>query len=119
MEFDQALRNPLQQAVLTGVACKFDIQFLGQCHAQGNRAEGRIGDIGADEIIIQRIEQPSAQQGLAGTHLAGHFDKALAGLQCQQQDIHGLTVTAMVQEETGVRRYGEWRPFKTEMFEVH
>ena len=93
-----------------------EAKFLGQGQQQAVGSQEGIGNVGSDEVITDRIEEPTAEECLAGADLADDLDEALTTLQRQLNHLQCPVVTIQIQEEIRVRGQGKRQLTHAEKF---
>ncbi len=118
-ELQQRHVEPPQQLVLRARTGQTDAEFLDHRQQQARRAQVRIRQVGAAEISAQRIDQPAAQQRLAGTDFADHLDESFAAAQGDEQHVQPVEIARTLHEEGGVGGQRERQFTESEMLQVH
>jgi hypothetical protein len=114
----QQMVDPPHQMILIQATGIVDAQFLGQRQEQGIRRQIGIGQIRTHPAFVERLQQPTTEQGLSGADLAGDLDEPLARIQCQQQGIERFLMMLDRIDKAGIRSDPEGQLGKAEMIQV-
>lgn len=110
--------DPPHQMIRIQASGVIDAQLLGQRQEQGIWRQIGIGQIGTHPAIVQRLQQPTTEQGLAGTDFASDLDETLPGIQRQQQGIEPFLMILDGIGKAGVRSDPEGQLGEAEMIQI-